>query len=61
VRLAKSVGFTHDRTNGSHLIFTHPREGVPLMNLQKTKDGMAKPYQVRQVLDAIDTHNLELK
>jgi predicted RNA binding protein YcfA (HicA-like mRNA interferase family) len=60
VRLAKVAGFTHDRTSGSHLIFVHPRRDVPMQNLQRTKDGMAKPYRVKQVLDVIDAHDLEV-
>jgi hypothetical protein len=30
------------------------------LNLQPGKDGKAKPYQVRQILDAIDRHGLTL-
>jgi hypothetical protein len=40
------------RRRGSHRIFRRP--GTPrLLNLQDVR-GMAKPYQVRQVLAAID-------
>lgn len=61
VRLLTAVGFVHDRTTGSHMIFVHERATVPLMNLQRTKDGMAKPYQLRQVLAVIDSYGLEVK
>lgn len=38
---------------GSHAIFGTPWPGDPRVNIQNN-DGMAKPYQVRQVLKAID-------
>ena len=31
-----------------------PGKGDPRVNIQRGKDGNAKAYQVRQVLDAID-------
>lgn len=37
----------------SHAIFKTPWTGDPRVNIQNTK-GKAKPYQVRQVLQAID-------
>jgi predicted RNA binding protein YcfA (HicA-like mRNA interferase family) len=61
VGLVKALGFQHDRTVGDHMIFVHPVATVPLVNLQRAKSGMAKPYQVRQVLDLIDAHGLEVK
>ena len=36
----------------SHLVYRTPWRGDPRINLQVRK-GKAKPYQVRQVLDAI--------
>ncbi|HEY0260374.1 MAG TPA: toxin HicA [Lacisediminihabitans sp.] len=40
--------------SGSHVaIFTMPWQGDPRINLQN-KDGQAKPYQVSQILNAID-------
>ena len=42
------------RQNGtSHLIFKMPWQGDPRINIQDD-GGKAKPYQVRQVLQAID-------
>ena len=59
VALAKAFGFQLDRINGSHHIFIH--ENIPeLLNLQNVK-GKAKPYQVRQMLQLIETHNLQLE
>jgi hypothetical protein len=43
------------------MIFVHPRRDVPLVNIQPTKDGMAKPYQVKQVLDIVDRYDLEVQ
>jgi hypothetical protein len=40
-------------TGGSHAVFTMPWPGDPRVNIQNDH-GRAKPYQVRQVLAAID-------
>ncbi len=46
--------FGEPRQNGtSHLIFKTPWQGDPRINIQEA-GGKAKPYQVRQVLQAID-------
>lgn len=39
--------------SGSHAVFRTPWQGDPRVNIQNS-DGMAKAYQVRQVLQAID-------
>ena len=55
VLLLESLGFTM-RVNGSHHWFTRP--GVPdAINIQPKK-GPCKAYQLRQVRDLINTHNL---
>lgn len=41
-------------TGGSHHVYKTPWQGDPRINLQKTKSGVAKAYQVKQVLQAID-------
>ena len=41
------------QTGGSHMIFKTPWPGDPRVNIQDD-GGKAKPYQVRQVLRAID-------
>jgi hypothetical protein len=42
--------FGEPRNRGSsHYPFKVPWEGNPRINLQKGKDGKAKPYQVKQV------------
>ncbi|MBC7794015.1 MAG: toxin HicA [Clostridia bacterium] len=41
------------QTSGSHLIFKMPWVGDPPVNIQESKDGKAKPSQVKQVLKAI--------
>ena len=54
--LAEAAGFHLSRVSGSHHIFTHP--GLPeLLNLQEVH-GMAKPYQVRQLLRLMERYNL---
>ena len=58
VALAEAFGFQLDRINGSHHIFIH--KDVPeLLNLQNVK-GKAKPYQVKQLLQLVEAHNLQL-
>jgi hypothetical protein len=37
----------------SHKIYKTPWQGGPRVNIRRGKDGNAKSYQVRQVLDAI--------
>lgn len=49
-KLARQLGFEHDRTRGSHHIYKHPGLRRPL-NFQNL-GRMAKPFQVRQLLDA---------
>ncbi|HEY9825030.1 MAG TPA: hypothetical protein V6D19_06260 [Stenomitos sp.] len=39
-------------SSGSHRIYKTPWQGEPYVNIQP-KAGMAKPYQVKQVLAAI--------
>jgi hypothetical protein len=46
--------FGKPRNSGSHHIFRTPWAGDPRINLQEAKGGDAKPYQVRQLLAAID-------
>jgi hypothetical protein len=48
--LATQLGFVHDRTKSSHFIFKRDGLRRPL-NFQEV-DGCAKPFQVRQLLDA---------
>lgn len=39
--------------SSSHAVFKTPWEGKPWVNIQE-KNGKGKPYQIRQVLDAIE-------
>jgi hypothetical protein len=46
--------FSEPRQDGtSHKVYKTPWQGDPRVNIQRGKDGNAKAYQVRQVLDAI--------
>jgi hypothetical protein len=57
-KLTEAFGFYLDRINGSHHIFK--RAGISeLINLQNVR-GMAKPYQVRQLIKLVEKHNLSL-
>lgn len=57
--LAISFGFTLVRIRGSHHIFSHSQIDE-IVNLQNV-EGMAKPYQVRQLLGLIERYNLVLE
>ena len=51
--LRKVCDFGTPRITGSHCVYKTPWQGDPRVNIQR--DGnKAKPYQVRQVLKAID-------
>ena len=51
--------FGEPRQEGtSHMVFKTPWPGDPRVNIQD-KNGMAKPYQVRQVLKAIEKQSQE--
>jgi hypothetical protein len=41
------------QSSSSHCVYKTPWQGDPRVNIQNNK-GKAKPYQVRQVLKAID-------
>jgi hypothetical protein len=45
------------RSGGSHHVFKMPWAGDPRINLQDD-DGKAKPYQVRQLLAAVEKKEL---
>ncbi|PKL77056.1 MAG: toxin HicA [Candidatus Melainabacteria bacterium HGW-Melainabacteria-1] len=51
--------FGPPRISGSHHIFKTPWKGDPRINLQNSKGskGKAKPYQVRQVINALKKLN----
>lgn len=54
--------FGEPRQSGtSHAVFKTPWPGDPRVNIQRSKDGKAKSYQVRQVLKAIDKVQEEQK
>ena len=59
VNLVEGFGFRLARTAGSHHVFVHP-EIAELVNLQNVK-GEAKPYQIRQFLQVVERHNLQLE
>jgi hypothetical protein len=54
--------FGEPRQDGtSHKVYKTPWQGDPRVNIQRGKDGNAKAYQVRQVLDAIARPDVERK
>jgi hypothetical protein len=52
-QLAEGAGFELARQRGSHRVYKRPGL-LRLLNLQPARNGMAKAYQVRQLLVAID-------
>lgn len=58
VALLEAFGFELSRVRGSHHIFVHPNV-QELVNIQNRK-GKVVPYQIRQFLELIEEHNLEL-
>ncbi len=61
VRLVLALGFKHDRTAGSHRVFIHAMHREAQLNLQPDKAGQAKPYQIRQLLKAVEEYNLGIE
>ena len=53
VRIARHFFGEPRMTGSSHMVFSMPWQGDPRVNIQSHR-GMAKPYQVRQVLKAVD-------
>jgi predicted RNA binding protein YcfA (HicA-like mRNA interferase family) len=56
--MLRAFGFKLDRTAGSHRIYTHPRVDRPLS--VQPHGNEAKPYQVKQFLDMVETYGLSL-
>lgn len=57
--LAEAFGFRLDRVSGSHHVFVHP--DIPeLINLQNV-NGKVKPYQLKQLINLIEQHNLQME
>ena len=55
-KLAEQLGFVLDRIRGSHFIYKHRNLRRPL-NFQNV-NGEAKPFQVKQLLEAAEELNL---
>jgi predicted RNA binding protein YcfA (HicA-like mRNA interferase family) len=57
--LLRGFGFVHKRTKGSHAIWAHPRVPRPLVI--QSRGGQAKPYQVGQLMSAVEEYGLSLE
>ncbi|MGB7294432.1 MAG: hypothetical protein WBC70_02500 [Candidatus Aminicenantales bacterium] len=55
--LCECIGMTLERTCGSHFIY-RSNDPFYILSIQKMKDGKAKPYQVRQLVDFIEENDL---
>jgi len=60
ILLCKCIGMRRDRVKGSHFIYKMD-EPFFLLSIQRMKDGKAKAYQVRQLVDFIEENNLDRK
>jgi len=58
VALLKALGFEYDHQSGSHILYRHSCGAV--LNIQNA-GGDAKPYQIAQLLSAVDFYGLRLK
>ena len=58
-RLLKAFGFAHERTSGSHRIYTHPAVPRPFPVQPVNHD--AKRYQLRELLELVETYGLHMK
>jgi hypothetical protein len=54
--LAAQMGFTRRGGKGSHVVYD--KEGVEEILTFQDRHGMAKPYQVRQLLAVIEKYRL---
>jgi len=57
--LCECIGMKCDRIKGSHFIYILENPFF-LISIQRMKDGKAKPYQVRQLLDFIEDNNINV-
>jgi len=58
-KLAQAFGFQIARTRGSHYLLKRP--SVPeLLNFQNA-GGKAKPYQIKLMMEIVETYNLTLE
>jgi len=55
--LAEHVDFEFKRPKGSHKFYKHKTIKGSIMNFQND-NGKAKPYQIKQLLNFIDEHDL---
>lgn len=57
VQLLEALGFEKDRQQGSHQVFRH--RVVPVRMVVQPLRGMAKPYQLRQLLACVEEFGLQ--
>ena len=60
VLIVEATGFEFKRQIGSHRQYWRP-EARAALNLQPDKHGKAKPYQIREFLEAMDEHGLDVE
>jgi hypothetical protein len=56
-KVVQQIGFTQRGGKGDHVVF-HKDGVIEILNLQPTKDGKAKPYQVRQIRGIVLKYHL---
>ncbi|OHC94325.1 MAG: hypothetical protein A3H25_08855 [Sphingomonadales bacterium RIFCSPLOWO2_12_FULL_63_15] len=59
-RVLMALGFVWDRTKGSHRQYVHPK--VPrAFPVQPDKNGDAKRYQIRELLELMEAYGLHME
>lgn len=58
-RILTALGFTLDRTRGSHRQYVHPQ--VPRSFPVQPTGKDAKPYQIRELLELIEEYGLHVE
>ncbi len=56
-KLCEYIGMELKRTTGSHMIYAR-KNPTFAYTIQETTDGKAQAYQVRDILELIEVHNL---
>lgn len=59
-RILFALGFSWERTKGSHRHYAHPKVLRPFP-VQPDKNGDAKRYQIRELLELMEAYGLHIE
>ena len=54
IACAKHFNWVGGQDGSSHHVYRHPGPPVRMVTLQRQSDGKAKPYQVKQFIEAME-------